>query len=205
VLVETICLPSRKILKQISFMATTQDVNVGTFIRYNGDLCVITEWQHRTPGNLRAFYQAKMRNIKNGKAAENRFRSGEEIEVVRVEMKPLQYLYKENSSLVCMDSETYEQIYIDESLFGDGVKFMKEEMIVNAAFEGDSVIYAEPPRSVELEVTYTEPGVKGDTATKTLKPATLETGASVNIPLFINIGEKIKIDTRTGDYMERVK
>jgi len=186
-------------------MATTQDVNVGTFIRYNGDLCVITEWQHRTPGNLRAFYQAKMRNIKNGKAAENRFRSGEEIEVVRVEMKPLQFLYKENSSLICMDSETYEQIYIDEVLFGDGVKFMKEEMIVNAAFEGDSVIYAEPPRSVELEVTYTEPGVKGDTATKTLKPATLETGANINIPLFINIGEKIKVDTRTGEYMERVK
>jgi len=186
-------------------MATTQDVNVGTFIRFNGELCVILEWQHRTPGNLRAFYQAKMRNIKNGKLAENRFRSGEEIEVVRVEMKPLQFLYKDGGSLVCMDNETYEQIYIEESFFGDGVKFMKENMEVNAAFEGDQVIYAEPPKTVELEITYTEPGIRGDTATKTLKPATVETGATVSIPLFINTGEKVKIDTRTGEYMERVK
>lgn len=190
---------------KIFTMATTQDVNVGTFIRFNGELCVILEWQHRTPGNLRAFYQAKMRNIKNGKLAENRFRSGEEIEVVRVEMRPLQYLYKDGNSLVCMDTETYEQIYIEEALFGDGVKFMKESMDIMAAFEGDNVIYAEPPKSVELEVTYTEPGVKGDTATKTLKPATVETGATVSIPLFINTGEKIRIDTRTGEYMERVK
>ena len=146
-----------------------------------------------------------MRNIKNGKLAENRYRSGEEIEVVRVEMRPLQYLYKEGNNFVCMENETYEQVYIEEVLFGDSAKFMKENMEVNVAFEGDSVIYAEAPRSVELEVTYTEPGVKGDTATKTLKPATLETGATINIPLFINIGEKIKVDTRTGEYMERVK
>lgn len=187
------------------YMATTQDVSVGTFIRYNNELCVIIEWQHRTPGNLRAFYQAKMRNIKNGKLAENRYRSGEEIEVVRVDMRPLQYLYKEGNNFVCMENDTYEQVYIEEALFGDSAKFMKENMEVNVAFEGDSVIYAEAPRSVELEVTYTEPGVKGDTATKTLKPATLETGATINIPLFINIGEKIKVDTRTGEYMERVK
>jgi len=186
-------------------MATTQDVNIGTFIRFNGDLCVIIEWQHRTPGNLRAFYQAKMRNIKNGKLAENRFRSGEEIEVVRVEMKPLQYLYKDGNNLVCMDNETFEQIYIEESYFGEGVKFMKENMEVNAAFEGDTVIYAEPPKTVELEITYTEPGIRGDTATKTLKPATVETGATVSIPFFLNVGERIKIDTRTGEYMERVK
>ena len=186
-------------------MATTQDVSVGTFIRYNNELCVIIEWQHRTPGNLRAFYQAKMRNIKNGKLAENRYRSGEEIEVVRVDMRPLQYLYKEGNNFVCMENDTYEQVYIEEALFGDSAKFMKENMEVIVAFEGDSVIYAEAPRSVELEVTYTEPGVKGDTATKTLKPATLETGATINIPLFINIGEKIKVDTRTGEYMERVK
>jgi elongation factor P len=186
-------------------MATTSDVSVGTFIRYNGELCVITEWQHRTPGNLRAFYQAKMRNVKNGKSAENRYRSGEEIEVVRVEMRPLMFSYKEGNNLVCMDNETYEQVYIDEVLFGDGVRFMKESMEIYAAFEGDAVIYAEPPKNVELEITYTEPGVKGDTATKTLKPATVETGATVSIPLFINIGEKVKIDTRTGEYLERVK
>jgi elongation factor P len=115
------------------------------------------------------------------------------------------FSYKEGNMLVCMDNETYEQIYIDEVLFGDGVRFMKESMEIYAAFEGDNVIYAEPPKQVELEITYTEPGVRGDTATKTLKPATVETGASVNIPLFIDIGEKIKIDTRTGEYLERVK
>lgn len=186
-------------------MATTQDVSVGTFIRFNGELCVITEWQHRTPGNLRAFYQAKMRNVKNGKSVENRFRSGEEVEIVRVEMRPLMFSYKEGNMLVCMDNETFEQVFIDEVLFGDGVRFMKESMEIYAAFEGDSVIYAEPPKQVELVITYTEPGVRGDTATKTLKPATVETGASVNIPLFIDIGEKIKIDTRTGEYLERVK
>lgn len=190
---------------KIEIMATTQDISTGTFIRYNGELCLIIEWQHRTPGNLRAFYQAKMRNVKSGKSVENRFRSGEEIEVVRIDMRPLQYLYKDGNNLVCMDSETYEQVYIDETLFGDGVKFMKESMEISAAFEGDLVIYAEPPKTVELEVTYTEPGVRGDTATKTLKPATLETGASINIPLFVNVGEMIKIDTRTGEYMERVK
>lgn len=186
-------------------MATTQDISLGAVIRYNGELCQIIEWQHRTPGNLRAFYQAKMRNLKNGKLVENRFRSGESIEVVRVEYKELQYIYPEGDFVVCMDQETYEQVYIPAILFGDGLRFMKEEMIVKVAFEGDSPITAEPPTFVELEITYTEPGLKGDTATNTLKPAKLETGAEIKVPLFCNIGEKIKIDTRTGEYSERVK
>jgi elongation factor P len=186
-------------------MATTSDVNVGSVIRYNGDLCVIIEWQHRTPGNLRAFYQAKMRNVKSGKLAEYRFRSGEEVEIVRIEYKQLQYIYQEGDFLVCMDQETFEQIYVPVDLFGDSVKFMKEEMEVKVAFEGETPIIAEAPTFVELVITYTEPGVKGDTATNTLKPATLDTGAIVNIPLFVNQGEKIKVDTRTGTYVERVK
>jgi elongation factor P len=186
-------------------MATTQDVSVGTFIRYNGELCVIIEWQHRTPGNLRAFYQAKMRNIKNGKLAENRFRSGEEVVIVRVETKPLQFLYKEADSFICMDNETFEQIPVQEELFGNSAKFMKEGMEVTASFDGDNVVYAEGPKSVALEITYTEPGVRGDTATKTLKPATVETGAQVMVPLFVNTGEVIKVDPRSGEYIERVK
>lgn len=187
-------------------MATTQDVNVGTFIRYNGELMQIIEWQHRTPGNLRAFYQAKMRNVKNGKLAENRFRSGEEISVVRVETRDLQFLYKEGSSLVCMDNDTYDQLYIDDFLFGNSLQFMKEGMSVTVAFEGgETPVSATAQNTIELEVTYTEPGVKGDTATNTLKPATLETGAVINVPLFVNTGEVIKVDTRTGEYMERVK
>jgi elongation factor P len=186
-------------------MASTQDISLGTVIRYNGELCQIIEWQHRTPGNLRAFYQAKMRNLKNGKLVENRFRSGEGVEIVRVEYKELQYIYPEGDFVVCMDQETYEQIHVPAILLGDGLRFMKEEMMVKVAFEGDMPIVAEPPTFVELEITYTEPGLKGDTATNTLKPATLETGAEIKVPLFCNIGEKIKIDTRTGEYSERVK
>lgn len=186
-------------------MATTQDVSNGMFIRYNGELCQITEWQHRTPGNLRAFYQAKMRRVKDGKIAENRFRSGEEVEIVRVEVHELQYLYEEGDSFICMNSETYDQIPIQKDMFGSGAKFMKEGDVVMVSFEGDLPIGAQAPVHVILEITYTEPGLKGDTATNTLKPATLETGAEINVPLFCDIGEKIKIDTRTGEYVERVK
>lgn len=183
----------------------TGDIGVGSIIRFNGDLCQIVEYQHRTPGNLRAFYQAKMRNIKSGKLVENRFRSGEEVEVVRVEYKALQYIFQENEFVVCMDNETFEQVYIPSIMFGDSFKFLKEGMEVKVAFESENPILAEPPTFVELEVTYTEPGLKGDTATNTLKSATLETGAVINIPLFVNQGEKIKVDTRTGEYSERVK
>ncbi len=186
-------------------MADTGDVSIGTVIRFNGELCKIEEYQHRTPGNLRAFYQAKMRNLKSGKLVENRFRSGELVEIVRVEYKMLQYIFSENDFIVCMDNETFEQIYIPAILFGPAIKFMKEGMEVKVSFEGDNPIVAEAPVFVELSISYTEPGVKGDTATNTLKPATLETGAVVNVPLFINDNEKIKVDTRTGTYVERVK
>jgi elongation factor P len=186
-------------------MADTGDINVGSVIRFNGELCRIEEYQHRTPGNLRAFYQAKMRNLKTGKLAENRFRSGELVEIVRVDYKMLQFIYPEGDFVVCMDNETFEQIHIPKGMFGNGAQFLKEGMEVKVSFEGDNPLMAEPPIFVELEVTYTEPGVKGDTATKTSKPATLETGATISVPLFINQGEKIKIDTRTGNYSERVK
>jgi elongation factor P len=186
-------------------MATTADVSVGVVLRYNGELCQVVEWQHRTPGNLRAFYQGKMRNLKNGKLVENRFRSGEGVEIVRVEYKMMQFIYPEGDFIVCMDNETYEQVHVPAILIGDGIKFLKEGMEVKVSFEGDDIILAEPPTFVELAITYTEPGVKGDTATNTLKPATLETGATVNVPLFCDEGELIKVDTRTSTYVERVK
>lgn len=186
-------------------MADTGDINIGSVIRFNGELCRIEEYQHRTPGNLRAFYQAKMRNLKSGKLVENRFRSGELVEIVRVDYKMLQFIYLEENFIVCMDNETFEQIHIPKVLFGSGAQFLKEGMEVKVSFEGDHPLMAEAPVFVELEIAYTEPGVKGDTATNTLKPATLETGAIVNVPLFINQGEKIKVDTRTGTYSERVK
>ena len=186
-------------------MATTQDIGIGSVIRFNGELCQVLEYQHRTPGNLRAFYQAKMRNLKSGKLAEYRFRSGESVELVRIDYRMLQFIYPEGENIVCMDNETFEQIYVPSQLFGDSFKFLKEGMEVKVSFENDNPILAEPPTFVELEITYSEPGVKGDTATNTLKPATLETGAIINVPLFINQGEKIKVDTRTSSYVERVK
>jgi len=186
-------------------MATTSDVHVGTVLRINGELCVVTEWQHRTPGNLRAFYQGKMRNIRNGKILENRFRSGEEVDIARVEYKMMEYLYNDGDFLVCMDKDNFEQIPIPDSLFGSALKFLKEGMEVKVSFESEMPILAEAPTFVEMVITYCEPGVKGDTATNTLKPATMENGAIVNVPLFVGEGEKIKIDTRTGGYVERVK
>jgi elongation factor P len=186
-------------------MATTQDVSVGNFLRYNGELVQVIEWQHRTPGNLRAFYQGIMRRVKDGKLAENRFRSGESVEIVRVETKELAYLYAEGEAFICMDNETYDQVPIAKFMFGEGAKFMKEGDTVLVAFEGETPVSAEPPSHAVVEITYTEPGMKGDTATNTLKPATTETGANVMVPLFVNTGEKIRVDTRTGSYVERVK
>ncbi|MFN3402506.1 MAG: elongation factor P [Cytophagaceae bacterium] len=186
-------------------MANTSDLSKGCFLRFNNELVVVLEYEHRTPGNLRAFYQVKMRNVRSGKLVEHRFRAGEDIELVRVEVKDYQYLYDDGNSLVVMDNDSYEQIPIPKELFGDSLLFMKEGMSVRISFDGETPVYAEPPTSVELEVTYTEPGIRGDTATKTLKPATLETGAEIRVPLFIEIGEKIKVDTRTGEYLERVK
>lgn len=186
-------------------MADTGDINVGSVIRMNGELMQIMEWQHRTPGNLRAFYQAKMRNLINGKQIENRFRSGETVEIVRVEYKQMQFIYLEGDFAVVMDNETYDQIHVPMILFGDSAQFLKEGMEVKISFEGENVILAEAPTFVICEITYTEPGVKGDTATNTLKPATLDTGAKVNVPLFCNEGDLVKVDTRTASYVERVK
>lgn len=186
-------------------MASSGDLSVGSVIRFNGELCRIEEYMHRTPGNLRAFYQARMRNLKTGKVVENRFRVGEAVEIVRVEYKMMQYIYPEGEFIVCMNNETYEQVHIPGFLLGDGLKFLKEGMEVKVSFEGDEPILAEAPVFVELVVTYTEPGEKGNTATNTLKPATMETGAIVKVPLFINEGEKIRVDTRTAEYCERVK
>lgn len=186
-------------------MADTGDINVGSIIRFNNELVVITEWQHRTPGNLRAFYQAKMRNLLNGKQTENRFRSGETVDVVRVDFKQMQFIYVEGDFAVVMDNETFEQVHVPMVLFGDAAQFLKEGMEVKVSFEGDNVILAEAPTFVVCEITYAEPGVKGDTATNTLKPATLDSGAKVNVPLFCNEGDLVKVDTRTASYVERVK
>lgn len=186
-------------------MAKASDISNGSYVRYNGELCIVMEIIHRTPGNLRAFYQATMRNLKTGKQMENRFRPDEEVELVRVEDHDLQYLYPEGDFLVCMNTETYDQVYVASILFGNGINFLKEGSMVRVSFEGENPINVVLPKSVDLEVTYTEPGMKGDTATRTLKPATLETGAIVSVPLFIDQGEMIKVNPETGEYLARVK
>ena len=186
-------------------MAKASDVKSGNVLRFNGELVNVEEFIHRTPGNLRAFYQARMRNIKTGKLVEYRFRTDEEVNIARVETNDYQYLYDDGEFFVVMDNESYEQFNITKSLFGDSARFLKEGMNVIIAFESEEPIMAHAPTTVELEITYTEPAVKGDTSTSALKLATVETGVEVRVPLFINQGDKVKVDTRTGEYIERVK
>ncbi|MFM6976921.1 MAG: elongation factor P [Sphingobacteriaceae bacterium] len=186
-------------------MAKASDIKNGNVLRFNGELVTVEEFLHRTPGNLRAFYQARMRNVKTGKLVEYRFRTDEEVEICRVETNDYQYLYDEGDFFVVMDNTSYEQFNIPKFLFGDAARFMKEGMNVIVAFESDEPIMAQAPASVELEITYSEPAVKGDTSTNALKSATVETGVEIRVPLFINQGDKVKIDTKTGDYIERVK
>lgn len=185
-------------------MAKPSELKNGTIVRMDGELNTVIEIVHRTPGNLRAFYQAKFKNIRNGRQGEYRFRVDEDVEVVRVEGRMFQYLYKEEGGLVCMDNETFDQVTVPESLFGTGAKFLKENMEVQIYFEEDTPLSAEAPMFVELEVTYTEPGSRGDTVNNVMKLATVETGAEIKVPIFVNQGDKLKIDTRTGEYVSRV-
>jgi elongation factor P len=186
-------------------MAKASEVKSGNILRFNGELVQVEEFLHRTPGNLRAFYQAKMRNVKTGKLVEYRFRTDEEVTICRVETSDYQYLYEDGDFLVVMDNNSFEQFNIPKLLFGDAVKFLIEGMNVIIAFESDEPIMAQMPSHVELEITYTEPAVKGDTSTNALKYATVETGVEIKVPMFINQGDKVKVDTRTAEYIERVK
>ncbi|ADY53418.1 translation elongation factor P (EF-P) [Pseudopedobacter saltans DSM 12145] len=186
-------------------MAKASEIKNGNVLRFNGELVSVEEFIHRTPGNLRAFYQARMRNVKTGKLVEYRFRTDEEVEICRVETNDYQYLYDDGDFFVVMDNNTYDQFNIPKHLFGTTARFLKEGMNVIVAFESEEPIMAQAPHSVELEVTYTEPAVKGDTSTNATKTATVETGVEIKVPLFINQGDKIKIDTSNGAYIERVK
>jgi len=186
-------------------MATTSDLRNGLIINFNNDLHSVVSVEHRTPGNLRAFYQVKLRNLKNGKIIENRFRSGEEIKVERLESGNYQYLYHDGSGYVFMDNETYEQISINEDLIGKSGNYLKEGEVIQIYFHNSKPMSVEIPPHVNLKVMEAPPGVKGDTATGATKQVKVETGATVNSPLFINEGDTIRVDTRTGDYIERVK
>jgi elongation factor P len=186
-------------------MADTSDFRNGLIIRFRNELYTLTEFQHVKPGKGGAFVRTTLKNLKTGRVLENTFRSGENIDIVRVERKKYQYLYREGDFLVCMDNETYEQINIPMSFFGDGVDYLKESEEVEILFNKDEIITVDIPTFVNLRVIETEPGFRGDTATGANKPAKLETGATLNVPLFINENDILKVDTRTGEYVERVK
>src|SRR5690554_1173260 len=177
-------------------MADTSDFRNGLIIKFKNDLYTIVEFQHVKPGKGGAFVRSTLKNLRTGKVLDNTFRSGESVEVVRVERRKYQYLYKDGDYLVCMDNETYDQINIPIELFGDGVEYLKESEEVEILFNGTEIISVDIPIFVYLKVVETEPGFKGDTATGALKPAKLETGVSINVPLFINEGDVLKVDTR---------
>ncbi len=185
-------------------MISTNQFKNGMTIELEGTLFQIVEFQHVKPGKGGAFVRTKLRNFKTGGVVDKTFRAGEKVEQAMVNRRPMQYLYNDGSDYVFMDTETYEQISLPATFLQDETKFMKENMNVLIAMHEGQALGIELPTAVELEVTATDPGVKGDTASGGTKPATLETGAVVQVPLFINVGDMIKVDTRTGDYITRV-
>ena len=188
-------------------MATTADFRNGMCIIFKDEIYSIVQFLHVKPGKGPAFVRTKLKNVKTGRIVENTFNSGVKIDLVRIERRPYQFLYKEGLNYVFMHKETYEQVYIEEKLI-NAVDLMKEGQEIEIVFhaETETPLTAELPAHVDLEITYTEPGLKGDTASSTaLKDATVETGATIKVPLFINIGDKIKVDTREYVYAERIK
>lgn len=186
-------------------MADTTDLYKGGYMRYEGNICQITDVEFRKPGKGGAFYKVKMRDIDSGKQKEHTYNSGSSIEMVRIEKRPYEFLYIDGEDYVFMNNDTFEQIPLNKSMLGTQVKYLKENVTCQLAFEGEKVLSAEMPQHVNLEVTMTEPGFKGDSTSNTLKPATVETGAEIQVPLFVNQGDMIKIDTTTDSYIERVK
>lgn len=187
-------------------MATTSDIKNGLCINHNGKLSTIIEFQHVKPGKGPAFVRTKIREIESGKVLDYTFSAGHKIETVRIERRPYQYLYEEDAGYNFMHTDTFEQVLIPKKLM-DKEGFLREGMVCEITFhaEEENPLMIDLPMHIEAEIRYTEPGIKGDTATNTLKPATIDTGAEIRVPLFIDNGEKIKIDTRTGAYVERVK
>ena len=187
-------------------MASTSDIRNGLCIKYNNDIYKIIEFLHVKPGKGPAFVRTKLKSLTNGKVLDNTFSAGHKIDEVRVETHTFQYLYAEGDQFHFMNNESFEQITLDKNVL-DAPDLLKEgtNVMIQINAETEAPLSVDMPTSIVLEVTYAEPGVKGNTATNATKPATVETGASVNVPLFINEGDKIKIDTATGNYMERVK
>ncbi|MFN3705267.1 MAG: elongation factor P [Thermoflexales bacterium] len=187
-------------------MPTTSDLRRGILIRYNGDVWRVLEYQHLAPGNWRAMVRMKLKNIYNGKVIEDRVRAGDNIDIVQSELRPAQFLYRDGNIFHFMDTETFEQVELSEDAVGDAVQFLRENDTVNLlVLDGSHIAGVELPTFVNLKVTSAEVAVRGDTATNVMKNVTLETGAVIQVPAFIKEGDVLKIDTRTGEYIERVK
>ena len=185
-------------------MITAGDFRNGMTIEYDGNICQVVEFQHVKPGKGAAFVRTKLRNIISGGLVETSFRPTEKFPQARIDRKDMQYLYGDDDFYNFMDVETYDQISLTKESVGDALKFVKENEMCKICSHNGNVFAVEPPLFVELEITDTEPGFKGDTATGATKPAIVETGAKVMVPLFVEIGNVIKIDTRTGEYLSRV-
>ncbi|MEB3226588.1 MAG: elongation factor P [Synechococcus sp.] len=184
-------------------MISSNDFRTGTSIELDGSVWRVVEFLHVKPGKGSAFVRTKLKNAQTGSVVEKTFRAGETVPQAVLDKRTMQHTYKEGDDFVFMDMETYEEVRLTEKQIGDRVKYLMEEMEVNVLFWNTQVIDVELPNTVILEVTETDPGVKGDTATGGTKPAIVSTGAQVNVPLFISIGERIKIDTRTDTYLGR--
>jgi elongation factor P len=184
-------------------MATGNDLRKGMAIKYNNEVCVVLDMQHRTPGNLRAFVQASLRNLRTGKSMDVRFSSTEKVEVVPMEDKRMEYSYKDGNDFVFADPDTFEMVNVNAEIVGDCERFMTENCSVQLIFVDGKPVSVELPSSIVLTVTDAPEGIKGDSANNVQKTVTLETGINIQAPLFIKNGDKVKVDTRTGKYMER--
>ena len=185
-------------------MISAGDFKNGITLEIDGNVCQIVEFQHVKPGKGAAFVRTKLKNVISGAVIEKTFNPSEKYPAAQIEKKEMQYLYNDEDLYYFMDNDTYEQIPLNKEQIGDALKFIKENMSVTMLSYKGSVFAVEPPMFVELEVKYTEPGFAGNTAQGATKPATVETGAQVMVPLFVNQGDKLKIDTRTGEYLSRV-
>ncbi|MDQ3533296.1 MAG: elongation factor P [Actinomycetota bacterium] len=184
-------------------MISTNDMRPGQTLVLDGTLFTILNYQHVKPGKGQAFVKTKLRNVKNGAVVDRTFRADEKVGLAVLDKREMQYLYPDDAGLVFMDEETYDQMHIDPGMLGDAVKFLKDGTVCMVPVYDGTPVGIDMPVSIELEVTETDPGLKGDRVSGALKPATLETGAVVNVPLFVEPGQRIKVDTRSGEYMSR--
>jgi elongation factor P len=185
-------------------VATTNDLKNGMTLNIDGQLWNVVEFQHVKPGKGGAFVRTKLKNVLSGKVVDRTFNAGVKVEVANVDKRSMSYLYKEGTDFVFMDTETYDQIHVPADTVADAANFMLENQEATVALNDGTPLYVELPAAVELSITYTEPGLQGDRSSAGSKPATLETGYQIQVPLFLTTGEKVKVDTRSGDYLGRV-